>query len=110
MSASTRDLERAAQVQFVLADTVLTLDMEIGALLTARPVTLRDPKMAVEDAEHEASLTRRHQPSVLLCLAQAYRAAGKTEASRAAAREGLALLPAGAPRSRTRSLLEAEDK
>ena len=93
-------------------DTLLTLDMEIGALLNARPIALRDPNLAVETAEHEAQLTRHHQPSVLLSLAQAHRAAGRIEAGRATAREGLALLPAAprakTPCSRTRKLLELE--
>ena len=96
------------------AGTVLVLDMEIDALLSARPTTLRDPKRALEAAEKEALLTRRHEPRVLLSLAQAYRAAGRIDAARAAAREALALLPsavdAGTAPSRTRKLLEWEQK
>ena len=95
-------------------DMVLTLDMEIDALLAARPTSLRDPKLAIASAEREADLTRRHQPGVLLSLAQAYRAAGQVEQARATAREALALLPAsphaGAPLSRSRKLLEIEEK
>jgi len=91
-------------------DTVFTLDMEISALLNARPLALRDPKLAVERAEHEALLTRRHQPRVLLSLAQAYRAAGRIQDARASARKGLALFPIGAPRSFTARLLEMQEK
>lgn len=91
-------------------DTVLTLDMEISAVLNARPIALRDPKLAVQAAEHEALLTLRHQPSVLHWLAQAYRAAGRIDEAHAAAREGLALFSSGTPRSRTRKLLELEEK
>lgn len=91
-------------------DTVFTLDIEIAALLNARPVALRDPKLAVETAEHEALVTRRHQPKVLLSLAEAYSAAGRKDAARAAAREGLALFPSGVPRSYTGKLLEMEEK
>ena len=94
-------------------DLILILDMEIDALLTARPTTLREPKLAVEAAEHEALLTRRHQPSVLLSLAEAYRSAGQIERARAIAREGLALLPPASPTeaspSRTRKLLELQE-
>jgi tetratricopeptide (TPR) repeat protein/predicted Ser/Thr protein kinase len=91
-------------------DTVFTLDMEISALLNARPLALRDPKLAVERAEHEALLTSRHQPRVLLSLAQAYRAAGRIQDARASARAGLALFPIGAPRSFTARLLEMQEK
>jgi len=48
-------------------------------------------------------------PTKLLTLAQAYRAAGQIEKSRAVAREGLALLPPQQPGSvkpRIRKLLE----
>jgi tetratricopeptide (TPR) repeat protein len=108
-SAGVATLKEMAQKH---PDTLLTLDMEIGALLNARPIALRDPKLAVQTAEHEAQLTRHHQPSVLLSLAQAYRATRRIEAARATAREGLALLPsaprAKTPCSRTRKLLELE--
>jgi eukaryotic-like serine/threonine-protein kinase len=93
-------------------DLILILDMEIDALLTARPTTLREPKLAVEAAEHEALLTRRQQPGVLLSLAEAYRSAGQIERAHATAREGLALLPpappSGASPSRSRTLLELQ--
>ncbi|KAA6456649.1 hypothetical protein DYQ86_24600 [Acidobacteria bacterium AB60] len=91
-------------------DTAFTLDLEISALLNARPITLRDPRLAVERAEHEALLTHRHHPGLLLSLAQAYRAARRVDDARATAREGLALLPPNAPRSFTARLLEIQAK
>ena len=92
------------------SDTVFILDMEIDALLTARPIALRDPKLAVEVAEHEVLLTRRHEPRALLSLAEAYRAEGRIEEAHAAAREGLALLLPGTPHSCTRTLLNLAAK
>jgi uncharacterized protein HemY len=56
-------------------------------------------------------LSQRRLPSRLLILAQAYRAAGQPAKSQAAAKEGLALLPASQPgsvKSRTRKLLEIQ--
>ena len=87
------------------------LDYEVAALLTVKPIALRDPKLAISCAEKEALLTKRKQPGILLSVAQAYHAAGQVERARAVALEGLALLPPtgpGAPVSRTRKLLESE--
>ena len=92
-------------------DSVLMLDFAVAALLTVKPATLRDPKLAIECAEREALLTKRKQPSALLSVAQAYRSAGLNKQARTAAHEGLALLPsvsASAPIPRTRKLLELE--
>jgi tetratricopeptide (TPR) repeat protein len=92
-------------------DSVLIRDMEVAALINVKPLTLRDPTLAIASAEQEALLTRRKQPGVLLSMAQAYRSAGQIEKARAAANEGLALLPpvtAGAPTPRTRKLLELQ--
>ena len=88
-----------------------TLDHAVSALLTVRPTRLRDPALAVQFAERLAGLTRRRKPDFLLSLAQALRAAGQAGKARAAAAEGLALLPAlppGGVRPRLRILLEAE--
>jgi len=77
--------------------------------LTVQPAALRDPRLAVSCAEREAARSRAKTPSRLLTLAQAYRASGQIERSRAAAREGLALLPnpaPGSPKSNVRKLLE----
>ena len=92
-------------------DSVLMLDFAVAALLTVKPATLRDPKLAIVCAEREALLTKRKQPSALLSVAQAYRSAGLNKQARTAAHEGLALLPsvsASAPIPRTRKLLELE--
>jgi eukaryotic-like serine/threonine-protein kinase len=92
-------------------DSILILDDELANLLTVKPLALRDPQLAVACAEHEALLTKRKQPSVLLSVAQAYRSAGQVEKAAAAASEGLSLLPAvntGAAMTRTRKLLQLE--
>lgn len=92
-------------------DSVLILDNEVAGLLNVKPLTLRDPSLAIACAEREALLTKRKEPSVLLFVAQAYRFAGQMEQARAAANEGLALIPAvsaGAQLPRTRKLLELE--
>lgn len=92
-------------------DSVWMLDFAVAALLTVKPATLRDPKLAIVCAEREALLTKRKQPSALLSVAQAYRSAGLNKQARTAAHEGLALLPsvsASAPIPRTRKLLELE--
>jgi eukaryotic-like serine/threonine-protein kinase len=92
-------------------DSILILDDELANLLTVKPLTLRDPRLAIACAEHEALLTKRKKPHVLLSVAQAYRSAGQIEQASAAAGEGLALLPAesaGTPTTRTRKLLQLE--
>ncbi len=92
-------------------ETFLILDMEVAALISVRPVALRDPSLVVTAAEHEAMLTKRKQPSVLLFLAEAYRSAGEGGRARAAAKEGLALFPsatAGSQLTRTQKLLELQ--
>ena len=89
----------------------MILDSEVGALLSVKPLTLRDPHLAIACAEHQALLTRRKEPGVLHSVAQAYRFAGQIEKARAVAAEGLALFaPAvpGAPIPRMRKLLELE--
>ncbi|HMI52309.1 MAG TPA: serine/threonine-protein kinase [Candidatus Saccharimonadales bacterium] len=92
-------------------NSILILDSEVAALLNARPLALRDTSLAIACAEREALLTKRKKPNVLLSVAQAYRFAGQMELARAAANEGLALIPAasaGVPLPRTRKLLELE--
>jgi tetratricopeptide (TPR) repeat protein len=94
------------------ANTVLVLDQEVAGLLSVKPVALRDLHLAIMVAEHEASLTNRREPGVLLSLAQAYRLVGQSERARAVALEGLALLARNSggqpPPSRTGRLLELE--
>ncbi len=89
------------------------LDNATEAQLTVRPARLRDPGLAVSFAERMVVQTHRRKPIFLLCLAQAYHAAGRIEKARGTAREGLALLPPlrpGSSRPRLRILLEAETR
>ena len=87
------------------------LDDAAQEFLYAEPASLKDPRLAVSCAERAVALTHRRVPSKLLTLAQAYRATGQIEKSHAAAKEGLALLPAPQPGSvkpRIRKLLEIQ--
>jgi len=91
----------------------MTLNQAANALLKVEPAFLRDPEFAVLCAERSVALSRWQTPSLLLTLAQAYRAAGQIDKSRTAASEGLALLPPSQPgsvRPRLRKLLEIEAK
>jgi tetratricopeptide (TPR) repeat protein len=87
------------------------LDAVATSLTMVLPVELRDPQLAVQCAERLVAMSHRREPGFLLTLAGAYRAAGQVEKARAAAREGLALLPALTPAtvpSRVRKQLQAE--
>jgi tetratricopeptide (TPR) repeat protein len=87
------------------------LDMTASDLMTVEPASLRDPKFAAACAERAVALSHRKTPSLLLTLAQAYRANGQTEKSRVTAQEALRLLPASQPGSvkpRIRKLLEIQ--
>jgi hypothetical protein len=87
----------------------MVLDQAANAFLTVQPAALRDARIAVSCAEREVALSHSREPSKLLTLAQAYRASGQMERSRATAREGLALLPPPQPGSvkpNIRKLLE----
>ena len=87
----------------------MVLDQAANAFITVQPAALRDPRLAVSCAEREVARSDAKEPSKLLTLAQAYRASGQMEKSRAAAREGLALLPPPQPGSvkpNIRKLLE----
>ena len=89
------------------------LDAAAQDFLFAEPRSLKEPQLALSCAERAVKLSRRKLPSRLLTLAQAYRATGQAEKSRAAAEEGLALLPAPQPDSdkpRIRKLLEIQAK
>jgi tetratricopeptide (TPR) repeat protein len=89
----------------------LILDMAASDLLMVEPASLRDPRFAAACAERAVALNHRKTPSMLLTLAQAYRASGQTEKSRATASEALALLPApqpGSAKPRIRKLLELQ--
>jgi tetratricopeptide (TPR) repeat protein len=85
------------------------LDNATMALLTVRPARLRDSGLAAAFAERLVAQTHRRKPAFLLSLAQAYRESGQAGKARAAALEGLALLPPrqiGAVKPRLRRLLE----
>ncbi len=69
------------------------LDGAAGGFMEAQPVRLRDPKFALDCAQREVAATHRKSSEYLLTLAEAYRAVGEPEQARAAAREGLALIP-----------------
>jgi tetratricopeptide (TPR) repeat protein len=92
-------------------DSAMMLDESAKAFLTAEPASLRDPQFAVSCAERAVAMSQRKMPSMLLTLAQAYRASGQTEKSRATAEDGLALLPPfqpGSVKPRIRKLLEIQ--
>jgi tetratricopeptide (TPR) repeat protein len=103
--AALKDMAKKGQA------SPMTLDQAANAFLTVEPASLREPQFAVACAERETASSHRHTPFALLTLAQAYRATGQIEKSRATAREGLALLPAPQPGSvkpRIRKLLEIQ--
>jgi tetratricopeptide (TPR) repeat protein len=80
-------------------------------LITVEPAELREPDLAVEYAERIVEASSRHNPEFLLTLAEAYRAAGQSAKARAAAKEGLSLLPPETSvtvMSRVRKLLHAQ--
>jgi hypothetical protein len=90
---------------------VLTFDTAVSDFLNVKPLSLRDPSVAVAYAEQEVLLTKRKKPGALLSVAQAYRSAGQIEKAHAAASEGLALLSAvnaEGTMTRTRKLLQVE--
>jgi tetratricopeptide (TPR) repeat protein len=77
----------------------MVLDQVANAFLIVEPASLRNPRFAVACAKREVATSAKKTPSRLLTLAQAYRASGQIEKSRAAAKEGLALLPTPQPGS-----------
>jgi len=87
------------------------LDAVATGLTIVWPEQLRDPQLAVECAERMVAMSHHQKPGFLLTLARAYRSAGQTEKARAAAREGIALLPVATPAtvpSRIGKQLQAE--
>jgi tetratricopeptide (TPR) repeat protein len=87
------------------------LDDVATGLTVVMPERLRDPRLAVECARRMVDMSHRRKPGFLLTLARAYRAAGQPDKARAAAAEGLALLPAPTPATvpcRVRKQLQAE--
>ena len=105
--AALREVAARAQV------SPLVLDQAANAFLTAEPGSLRNPQFAASCAEREVAMSHGKIPSRMLTLARAYRASGQFEKGRAAAKQGLALLPAPQPGSvkpNIRKLLESEAK
>ena len=87
------------------------LDAVASGLTMVMPVRLRDPQLAVECAQRMVEMSHHQKPGFLLTLARAYRTGGQPEEARAAAEEGLALLPAATVAtvpSRIRKQLQAE--
>jgi hypothetical protein len=81
------------------------------AFLTVEPASLQDPAFALACAKRAVALNHRQSPSELFILAEAYRAAGQIDQSRAAAEEGLALLAPlepGSVKPNSRKLLEIQ--
>jgi len=87
------------------------LDAVATGLTIVEPKQLRDPRTAVECAERMVENSHHQKPGFLLTLAKAYRAARLSDKARAAAREGLGLLPiptATTTPSRIRKQLQAQ--
>jgi tetratricopeptide (TPR) repeat protein len=87
------------------------LDAVANGLTMVMPTGLRDPQLAVECAERMVEMSHHQKAGFFLTLARAYRTARQTEKARAAAQEGLALLPAATAAttpSRIRKQLQAE--
>jgi tetratricopeptide (TPR) repeat protein len=69
----------------------MTLSQISEAFRIAEPETLRDPAFALQCSLRAAQAAGGHSPTRLFELADAYRAAGQIEKSRATAKEALAL-------------------
>jgi hypothetical protein len=70
-----------------------SLDLSVAALLFVEPNSLRNPALAIDEAQHGVQVTRGKSARSFLELAQAYRAGGKQDEGVQAARTGLSLLP-----------------
>jgi eukaryotic-like serine/threonine-protein kinase len=93
--------------------SALLVDQATRVLVRLGGTPFADPALTMSCAERGAALTQRKIPAWLNELAQAYRIAGQPEKARAAAKDGLALLPPlrpGDPKSRVRRVLELEAK
>jgi serine/threonine protein kinase len=103
--AILKELARRPDVQaYQLFDTV-------NGLITVEPLQLREPALAVKYAERIVDASSHRNPEFLLTLAQTYRVAGQLSKARAAAKEGLALLPpenSATVMSRVRKLLHVQ--
>ena len=93
--------------------SALTIDQAVKAMLRLNGTRFADPAFTLSLAERGTALTHRKIPVWLLELAEGYRADNQSDKARAAAKEGLLLLPPqrpGDPKSRIRKLLEIEAK
>jgi tetratricopeptide (TPR) repeat protein len=89
----------------------MVLDDAANDFLLVEPASLRDPQFALACVQRELAVSHGKTPQMMLTAARAYRAANQLDRSRAAAQQGLALLPAqepGTPKPRLRRLLELE--
>jgi hypothetical protein len=87
------------------------LNQAADAVLPVEPASPRNSAFALACAERAVALNYRQSPSELLILAEAYRAEGQIDQSRATAEEGLALLPPlqpGSVKPNIRKLLEIQ--
>jgi tetratricopeptide (TPR) repeat protein len=103
--ASFREMTQSEQASASL------LDQAASAFLLVEPASLRDPSFATTCAERAVALSTWQKPYQLLNLAQAYRASGQFDKSRATAEEALSLLPSLSPGSvkpNIRKLLEIQ--
>ena len=109
--AQTAGAGIAVLTRMALADnaSIDVLELATSALSTIQPESLRNPPLTVKFAERLVALDHRRTPGYLALLSRAYRQDGQLEKARAAASEGLALLPPpspAVPATRTRKLLE----
>jgi tetratricopeptide (TPR) repeat protein len=103
--AALRDLTHKDQASPMILEQAAT------AFLKVEPASLRDADLAVSCAERAVGLTHRQTPSMMLTLAQAYRATRQYEKSEATAKEALALMPVAQSEStkpNIRRLLEVQ--
>jgi hypothetical protein len=84
------------------------LDEAAQQFLAVEPAPLRDPAAALALARSAVEQTGRKEAAYLLTLARVLKAVNQAEEGRAAAREGLTLVPDATPKPRVRRLLEAE--
>jgi tetratricopeptide (TPR) repeat protein len=83
----------------------------VTGLITAEPVRLREPALALQYAERMVEMSGHRNPEFLLTLSEAYRSAGRAAQAVSAAREALAILPRETSATvpcRVRKLLQAE--
>ncbi len=111
MESSKRGLALLKSVAERKDARAVQLDDAATGLINVAPATLCDPELAVKYADRAVEMSAHRDPEFLLTLAEPYRAARQPRKARAAAQEGLALLPPETPAtipSRLRKHLQAE--